>query len=170
MLSALAQAFPEKVPEVLEAVFDLPGDQPTLVYWRAGPSDDANDADESTESPHAWQDLVDHRCAGLAKEAFCGQVISLEVANLHLRLLMDIAMEEFAAECRITDLDAGVTTEHRESYGQYLEQRGLQAGDLALLRQGVYPLALNQHNLTALGIKQEATPGLKLLLLGWNCA
>lgn len=122
------------------------------------------------EAPEGWFDLAGHACNGFSIDYLTGWVRPLDPSPSGLKLLEDIADEDFAKPCDVTDLDYGVTDQHREAYSSYLAQRGLEAGELRQLVQAVYPLAASRKKLLALGADTECIPsGACLLILGTNC-
>lgn len=138
------------------STFDLDSTQPpALVWWRDSPAD-------------GWLRLH-HLCGGHAHERLGGWVLPLTVPSSTHDLLWSLDAETFAKACRGGGMDYEVTEEHRTAYTAFLAQHGLKAGELAMLKQAVYPLHAGAETLSALGIEvQGLQDDAKLLVLGWN--
>jgi len=137
-------------------VFELDSSKPpALVWWRA----------DATEG---WMSL-DHLCVGVRHNRLGGWVLPAPVPKASADLLWALDSQEFAADCRGGDLTYEVADEHRAAYVQFLESKGLKAGDVSMLQQAVYPLDASGPTLAALGIEiASAQSGASLLVLGWN--
>lgn len=128
---------------------------PALVWWRAAQTE-------------GWITL-DHLCGGLRRNRLGGSVLPVTAPKALDDLLWALDSQEFASDCRASDLTYEVADEHRAAYVKFLQSKGLVAGDLSMLQQAVYPLDASDSTLAALGIDiSYAQPGASLLVLGWN--
>lgn len=144
--------------------FDLGGatSKPALVWWLPG--------GQASSQQQDWERLCGFSCGGFSCNTLEGFVRRVNVPESSLGLIERIANEEFAAGCRGESLDYEVATEHRAAYVTFLAENNLQAGNLQMLQQAVYPLAATSEVLDALGADHEIQPdGASLLVLGWNC-
>lgn len=121
-----------------------------------------------------WQQVMNHSCGGFSCDSFDGYAFILPVLRGMLKVVSDIADEQFCEDLKI-NLDYGVDEDHRKAYRDFLLQHGLTVSDenLRILTQAIYPIDTSEENLIALigtptidGIKMD---GLKIAVLGDNC-
>lgn len=128
---------------------------PVLVWWR-------------TDQAPGWLTL-DHFCGGHTFNRLSGWVKPIAVPLAAVDLLWALSDEKFAAECRGGGLAYEVADEHRRAYIEFLEARGMKAGDISMLQQAVYPLDTSSATLETFGVESDSIPvGASLLVLGWN--
>ncbi len=120
--------------------------------------------------PDGWLHVA-HNCDGYRMEYLYGWVKPVTPSRTILEALNSLANEVFAKGCSSSmDLGYGADAEHRAAYTGFLNGHGLEAGDLSMLMNAVYPLAPTEANLRAIGAQSiEVLPDAFLLVLGWNC-
>ncbi|ABO60388.1 hypothetical protein LA345_36560 (plasmid) [Burkholderia vietnamiensis] len=131
---------------------------PWLVFWR--PTISRNETD--------WGALS-HTCNGFSVDKLKGYALELNPTRGH-QLMTAVANEEFCRTCTADRMDYGVEAEHKEAYRSWLAKNGLAPGDMAQLKQAVYPLRLDRETLNIFGLDNTDIPaGAQLLVLGINC-
>lgn len=114
--------------------------------------------------PDGWLQVA-HSCDDHRVEFLHGWVKPITPSETALKVLDDIANQVFARGCKSTDLDYGADAEHRTAYTLFLQQHGLEPGDMSMLMSRVYPLAPTKANLLTLGTQLSEIPTESFLLI-----
>ncbi|WP_176042765.1 hypothetical protein [Burkholderia stabilis] len=131
---------------------------PWLVLWRPSIGRDETD----------WGALS-HTCNGFSVDKLTGYALELHPTR-GSQLMTALANEEFCRTCKVDRLDYGVEAVHKEAYLAWLAKNGVAGGDMAQLKQAVYPLRLDRETLNIFGLNNtDIAAGAQLLVLGVNC-
>ncbi|HDR9758756.1 hypothetical protein KDX16_33660 [Burkholderia vietnamiensis] len=129
-----------------------------MVFWHPSIRRDETD----------WGALS-HTCNGFSGDQLNGYALELNPTR-GCELMAALANEEFCRTCKADRIDYGVEVEHKEAYLAWLAKNVLAGGDMAQLKQAVYPLRLDRETLNIFGLDNTDIPaGTQLLVLGVNC-